>query len=408
MKLEIPQHIMLKLQAWRDMGTTEVTGFFITEKDNIFKVIDALIVKAKCTAATVDIDAEAIEQMYIEQSQKGIYPDQLMIWWHTHPGNSATPSGTDEATFKSLGKDRTLNVMYILAQGGNEFAQVSVTDIASQFMLKKSIEVEHPFTMWEDFPTAEELKTQYDENVEIGYYAYNYAGYGTGGGYGVGNRNVANRGGVSQFNKGVRNAPGNNKSYSNGFSGGQIQKANAAKKTTTVTPDKSSGVQKKNCQENNAEENAASVLVEFDQKDKEFLIELDQRVLNGELTADEADVEAMNEGGFEWGIYTQLFGWASEPEDAIYPEVIDDAPSDVPRYRYALYEDLYEEDNEETDPVQRLISTAYARTQTDPGFFSEIQELEKAGNLTAADVSKWLRTNNKNYYYDDGQFFPFS
>lgn len=165
MKLKIPEHIMLKLRTWRDIGNTEVTGFFITEKDKPLDVIDAVLAKATCTVATVDIKPEDIQNLYIEQTKKGIYPNQLMIWWHTHPGSSATPSSEDINTFDKLGKDRTANYMYILSKTDEETFKVSVKDKSSGLMLQGNIQVEHPILAWKDFPDYDELKSQYDEKV---------------------------------------------------------------------------------------------------------------------------------------------------------------------------------------------------------------------------------------------------
>jgi proteasome lid subunit RPN8/RPN11 len=165
MNLILPEHVMLKLRAWRDMGGTEVTGFFITEKNCPFKVIDAVLAKADCSVATVNIKPEDIQDLYIEQSKAGVYPDQLMIWWHTHPGNSASPSGEDQKTFNELGKDRTINYMYILSKSDNEVFQVSLKDKATGLTLESELEVIHPVSPWENFPDYSELRRQYDEKI---------------------------------------------------------------------------------------------------------------------------------------------------------------------------------------------------------------------------------------------------
>ncbi len=165
MELEIPKHIMFKLEAWRDFGSTEVTGFFITEKNNATKVIDATIIKSKCTMTTVDISPETMDAFYFNMAEKGIYPDQLQIWWHTHPNSSAQPSNLDQKTFETFGMDRSLNIMYILAKNGNEFAQISVTDIKTGIMLKTDLKISHPFTSWASFPSYSELQLDYNQKI---------------------------------------------------------------------------------------------------------------------------------------------------------------------------------------------------------------------------------------------------
>ncbi len=165
--LEIPKHVMLILQAWRDMGDTEVTGFFITKKGHPLKVVDAVIIEATCTPASVDIKPKAITAMYAEQIKQGIYPDQLQIWWHTHPGNSPQPSGQDWATFKELCRDRTLNVMYILARGDQEFAHIGVTDLKSGITVSEDLAVKHHHTNWTQIKTWAELEEEFTESVKV-------------------------------------------------------------------------------------------------------------------------------------------------------------------------------------------------------------------------------------------------
>jgi proteasome lid subunit RPN8/RPN11 len=174
MILKIPQHVMLKLRVWRDFGNTEVTGFFVTEKDNESNVIDAHLVKAKCSATTVHMKPDDIGDFYHRQIAQKIYPDQLQIWWHTHPGNSASPSGTDETTFEDLGKDRTFNIMYILARGGQEFAQLSVTDKRTKYMIKEKMTIAHPNVAWSEIDSYEKLKEEYDEMVVKPVYVHSY------------------------------------------------------------------------------------------------------------------------------------------------------------------------------------------------------------------------------------------
>jgi proteasome lid subunit RPN8/RPN11 len=176
MNLIIPQHVLLKLCAWRDMGATEVTGFFVTKKDEPLQVIDALLAKAKCSMATVDITQEAIAEMFMEQIPLGIYPEQLMIWWHTHPGNSAAPSMTDTETFEELSQDRTTNIMYILAKDNNEFARVKVSDLKTNITVNQELNVLHPVRSWDNIPSYAQLLEEYKAKVkiEVMSYAYTY------------------------------------------------------------------------------------------------------------------------------------------------------------------------------------------------------------------------------------------
>jgi proteasome lid subunit RPN8/RPN11 len=167
MKLNIPEHVMLKLRTWRDIGNTEVTGFFVTEKNNPLNVIDAVLARATCSVAAVDIKPDAIQDLYIEQTKNKVYPDQLMIWWHTHPGGCANPSSQDTATFNKLGKDRTTNYMYILSRTDEETFRVSIKDKASGMCLETSLQISHTIMPWTNYPDFSELKAEYDAKVII-------------------------------------------------------------------------------------------------------------------------------------------------------------------------------------------------------------------------------------------------
>jgi len=270
MKLTIPQHIMFKLKAWRDLGNTEVTGFFITKADKPNEVIDAIIIEATCSAASVDITAEAIETMYLDSAKKEIYPSQLQIWWHTHPGNSASPSMTDETTFSDLGKDRSRNMMYILAKGGDEFAQISVTDLASGFMLQKKVEIEHPFTEWSEFPNYDALKKDYDKNVIKQTYSYPSVN-------GYNQYSYSPHGYNNWFNR--RNGYGK---------GNQVKKNNTAPEST---------------QSDNIIEQKLNKLTAIE---SEYVEELHAMVECSGLTADDADNLALKDG-YGFNFYTDIY-----------------------------------------------------------------------------------------------------
>jgi len=343
MKLEIPQHIMFKLQAWRDMGDTEVTGFFITQKDQFNKVIDAVIVKAECTGATVDIDAEALENLYLTMAEKNIYPDQLQIWWHTHPGNSASPSGTDQTTFKELGQDRTLNLMYILACGGEEFAQLSVTDLTTKVMLKTPIEVEHPFEKWSNFPSYADLKKDYDDNVII--YSYNSA--------------YPN---LSSYHNNLSSYHNNYYTPTNRFSR-KFAKDNAIqkKKNLQVEIDKN--------------------LAELTPEKLEYIEQLHVLVEAEEITRDDADMQAFQDGN-EWGFYTDVYTEILE---------IEEDELDLPLIQRRTYSD-------------QLLNDVYKKTFGINKLKTELKDLVRTNKITEKELNAWLKNNNHSFKYELGEF----
>lgn len=56
---------------------------------------------------------------------EGPKPEQFMrIWAHSHPGDSPTPSCTDEETFARVFGPSDWAVMFILAKGGQTYARL--------------------------------------------------------------------------------------------------------------------------------------------------------------------------------------------------------------------------------------------------------------------------------------------
>ena len=60
-----------------------------------------------------------------DQVDQGRRPEEFArVWLHTHPGNSAQPSGIDEATFARVFGGADWAVMFILARGGQTYARL--------------------------------------------------------------------------------------------------------------------------------------------------------------------------------------------------------------------------------------------------------------------------------------------
>ena len=89
-----------KLLYVRDYGDTEVGGFGIANGDDLLLVEDIRLVRQQCSAVSVHFDDDAVADFFDEQVDEGRRPEQFgRIWVHTHPGQSAHPSGVDEETF---------------------------------------------------------------------------------------------------------------------------------------------------------------------------------------------------------------------------------------------------------------------------------------------------------------------
>ena len=115
----------LKLIWMRDRGTTEVGGYAVTEAGNPLHVVDFYLVDQECNFAFCKFEdigvADYIADMAMGiKTGKPVLPDNsCAIWVHTHPGSSASPSGTDYQTFKSSAfNGRAWAVMFIIARQG--------------------------------------------------------------------------------------------------------------------------------------------------------------------------------------------------------------------------------------------------------------------------------------------------
>jgi len=75
--------------------------------------------------ASISFDDEAVADFFEQQVEAGRRPDQFArIWLHTHPGDSARPSATDEETFGRVFGACDWAVMFVLAATGKTYARL--------------------------------------------------------------------------------------------------------------------------------------------------------------------------------------------------------------------------------------------------------------------------------------------
>lgn len=100
-------------------GPTEVAAFGIAAADDPLKIERLWVPKQECTPAFCETDEGEFNELLEWAFDNSVAPNRVgRVWFHTHPGSSATPSGTDENTFlKEFGKC-DFAVMAILARGG--------------------------------------------------------------------------------------------------------------------------------------------------------------------------------------------------------------------------------------------------------------------------------------------------
>lgn len=188
-------------EAWKQLewmckeANTEI-GFFgvADDPDDLFLVTRLMMPKQECTSVTVvfdddDLAAEA-DKLYCE----GLEPRQVLrIWIHTHPGNSATPSGTDWQTFGEKFDDPDWAVMAILAKGGDFqaylrerndwYPEPTVTKIEAE-IIEDEWETDEWKQLLDDKVEEENIYTGYTSgSKKYGYYDWAKYKYGSGYGY---------------------------------------------------------------------------------------------------------------------------------------------------------------------------------------------------------------------------------
>jgi len=115
-----------KMLWFRDRGDTEIGGFGISKRSEPTYVIDFCTIRQKCSSVTVEFDDEDVNKfLELMVAEKGYHPAEVMrIWLHTHPGNSASPSGTDRSTFEDTFGGSDWSIMVIIAKDGDTHCKV--------------------------------------------------------------------------------------------------------------------------------------------------------------------------------------------------------------------------------------------------------------------------------------------
>lgn len=117
----------LKLQHLCHLGRTEVGAFAISDEHDPLRVEGLTLVEQRCTSVSVAFEDEAVAEHFDRCVDAGLPPRRFArIWVHTHPGDSAIPSGTDERTFDRVFGRCDWAVMCILARGGETYARLRI------------------------------------------------------------------------------------------------------------------------------------------------------------------------------------------------------------------------------------------------------------------------------------------
>jgi len=136
----------------RDLGPTEVGGFGISCKDDLLLVQDISLVRQQCSTVTVKFDDQAVADHFDDYVDLGYEVERFArIWVHTHPGDSAIPSSTDEETFARCFGSSDWAIMFILAQGGETYARLALNaGPGGDLMLPVEIDFSRPMLASEE------------------------------------------------------------------------------------------------------------------------------------------------------------------------------------------------------------------------------------------------------------------
>ena len=148
-----PQTLRFTAYSWakllflRDVGSTEIGGFGISAADDLLLVEDIRLVRQECSSVYVAFDDASVADCFDREVDAGRQPQEFgRLWIHTHPGSSAQPSSTDEATFARVFGSADWALMFILARGGQAFSRLRFnTGPGGELLLPVDVDYSRPF-----------------------------------------------------------------------------------------------------------------------------------------------------------------------------------------------------------------------------------------------------------------------
>ena len=164
MKLRFSPTAWAKLLFLRDRGDSEIAAFGVSAEDDPLFVEDLAVVAQTADFAGVAFEDEAVAEFFEEMVDAGLRPERFArIWVHTHPGDSPTPSFTDEQTFGRVFGGCQWAVMLVLARKGRTHARLRFNvGPGGEADLPVAVDFSRPFAA-ADF---EGWETEYRERVK--------------------------------------------------------------------------------------------------------------------------------------------------------------------------------------------------------------------------------------------------
>ena len=100
--------------AWQQIWTLteacdiEISALGIVAENDTGYVEEFFVPKQTCTAVTTKMDQGAVGDLTLALRDRGISPDRLCVWVHSHVDMATSPSGTDEDNIDRYASDRGL------------------------------------------------------------------------------------------------------------------------------------------------------------------------------------------------------------------------------------------------------------------------------------------------------------
>lgn len=162
-ELRFTPYAWAKMLWMRDRGDTEVAGYGVTGTDDPLLVTDFRLIKSDCTSVSFDMDPDDGAEFMETMLDAGLMPWQYSnVLIHTHPGNSPTPSNTDEKNFVKAFSHPNWAVMFIIAEGGAAYCRLKVNvgpGVVKE--IKVAVDWKHPFGGTD----TQAWKKEYEEKV---------------------------------------------------------------------------------------------------------------------------------------------------------------------------------------------------------------------------------------------------
>jgi hypothetical protein len=170
-----------KMLYLREKGSTEISGFALTDENDPYLIIDFLLPKQECTGVTTEMTSEGIVELFDKLSGPakfnglGLSPSRYgRIWIHTHPGFSSEPSGTDWSTFKGTFGDKEWSIMFVFSSEREATCMLQIQALPdAHFRIPWEISWEHPFAG----TNYAEWDKEYDDKVTTHSYTYSPGSY---------------------------------------------------------------------------------------------------------------------------------------------------------------------------------------------------------------------------------------